>query len=388
MKHIYENSRRLIASPWALLGGAFIRAADSVPWWVNYHSYAGKASLNFYAMFIGDSGAGKTLLQRNLDDILCFIDGAGKTKRFPTIEVGSGEAIPDAFAAEVDKITGYPIKWTSDLHNLIVSFDEVGRLRGMQSRQGGTTVLEFLKPAWSGAQFGRRKADRNGVLVPAYEYRLTAFINAQPERCGVILSEDEVQGGFPQRLLWLNTQDASVVDEVDYTPVTKFQVPVIDWKSVGEIRALPVMDEAHRKDRINFHSGNRDLATGHDLLLRAKVAVLFAVLDGRPALNEEDWKLSEFVMEHSAGVRNMARSRMKTRASKENKERGIERGIQNSVSQAYTRCSNMTLMKVNAAKQAGIKPTKGKIKNEITKSLREHFDAVWAELAESGEVDA
>ena len=84
------------------------------------------------------------------------------------------------------------------------------------------------------------------------------------------------------------------------------------------MRALPEMDEAHKDQHFASMAGKVEAIDSHLLLTRAKVACALAVLDNRACLNNEDWELSESVVEHSRQTRELI---LQTLAKEESKTR-------------------------------------------------------------------
>ena len=63
------------------------------------------------------------------------------------------------------------------------------------------------------------------------------------------------------------------------------------------------MDNAHIQHHWDALDGLISETESHILLTQAKVAVALAVLDGRFELNQEDWDLSQLVIEHTVKTR-------------------------------------------------------------------------------------
>ncbi len=296
LKSIYDNSRRLMIAPWTMLGLAICRSLVSIPYWVNYG-----------CVFIGDSGGGKSRLPRALDKALPFL--GLYVPDFNQIEVGSGEAIADVYAHPAEKddpangIRRGDLVWHNKSHARLFGFDEVGRMFKIGNRDGGSTIFEFVKQGITGSPLGRHLARGAGTMLNPGQYRFAFITNAQPSRSGVLLNDDEVEGGFPGRLLWFETRDPRAVIERDDSPVVPYGIKDIDWRNVGNVVALPQMDAAHRADAELYHTDQRSPIDGHRTMLRAKVAVGLMRLNGRIHLNDEDWDLAGIVVEESVRVR-------------------------------------------------------------------------------------
>lgn len=326
LRSIYQNARRTMMAPWSMMGLAICRSLVSIPYWVNYQSFLGTAPLNIGVVNIGDSGGGKSRLAGLIDESLPFL--GFQVPKFTMIEVGSGEAMADVYAHPAEKddaannIRRGDLIWHNQSHARLFSFDEVGRMFKMGNRDSGSTIFEYVKQGLSGGPLGRHLAKGSGTMLEPGSYRFAFITNAQPGRSGVLLSPDEVEGGFPGRLLWFETRDPRAVIEEDDTPIVPHAVKDIDWRFVKSIKALPQMDEAHRRDRALYHTDQRDPIDGHLNLLRAKVAVALMRLNGRTYLNDEDWDLAGMVIEESVRVRKWVQQVLAIKGREAEKARG------------------------------------------------------------------
>lgn len=393
LRHLYVSSRSLMSSPWALLGATILRTLHTIPYHVQYHSALAPGSLNTVAVFMADSGGGKTVLQAQLNEILNF------GRSFVTRSPGSGEAIAETYVISIDHDTD-AIKWRHPSHAEMFFFDEVGMISAMKKR-GGSTVLEYLKIGWSGGRLGRVLVGEKGIELPEHEYRMTAFINAQHDRSDVLLNADEVAGGFPGRLLWFNMQDPAVVKRYKPGEIKRLRVRLPEWPVRGsertgrmgfyQIKSLPQMDEAHIAERSAYHLGTRDALHGHELMVRVRVAVALMVLDGRIALNDDDWDLAEAVMVHSRATRSLVRQRLAEVAARGAVASGRAAGKQKFAEQEAF--SEEELQKardqfdraVQAIQERGENVTQSRVKKPMTTSLVErYFDELWREWEEQG----
>lgn len=323
---IYQNARRTMIAPWSALGLAICRSLVSIPYWVNYESFMGTAPLNIGVVNIGDSGGGKSRLSGLVDASLPFL--GIQVPKFDAVEVGSGEAIADVYAHPAEKddpannIRRGDLVWHNQSHARLFSFDEVGRMFKMGNRDSGSTIFEYVKQGLSGGPLGRHLAKGAGTMIDPGQYRFAFVTNAQPSRSGVLLNPDEIEGGFPGRLLWFETRDPRAVIEQDDSPIVPHGVKDIDWRMVRTIRALPQMDEAHRRDRAIYHTDQRDPIDGHLNLVRAKVAVALMRLNGRVYLKDEDWDLAGVVIEESVRVRQWVQQLLAVKGREAEKARG------------------------------------------------------------------
>ena len=306
-------------SPWPLLGWAIIRALHTVPYSVCYQSLIGAQALNSLVGISGPTGAGKTISQRLLEEHFVFPDNDPSRPYVKSweglIPPGSGESMPDKYVdfdplTEEEESGEIPAKdrlsntlvWHHPNHAAVFFFDEVGMLASRSSRQG-LTLVDYMKEGWSGSEFGRTLASGKGVILPRESYRFACVINTQPKRAGILFSEEAVAGGLQGRFLWFDVTAEINRDMISREPVEKFSIPAIDWTGVDCIQALDVMDNAHIQHHWDALDGLISETESHILLTQAKVAVALAVLDGRAELNQEDWDLSQLVIDHTVKTR-------------------------------------------------------------------------------------
>ena len=308
-------------SPWPVLGWAIVRALHTVPYTVCYQSLIGAQALNSLVGISGPTGAGKTISQRLLEDHFVFPDN-DPVRPFSKsweglIPPGSGESMPDRYvyfdrlredeeeeSGEIsakDRLSN-TLVWHHPNHAAVFFFDEVGMLASRSSRQG-STLVDYMKEGWSGSEFGRTLASGKGVILPRESYRFACVINTQPKRAGILFSEEAVAGGLQGRFLWFDVTADINRDLVSREPVKKFLIPAIDWRGVDHIEALEVMNNAHTQHHWDALDGLISETESHILLTQAKVAVALAVLDGRAELNQEDWDISQLVIEHTVKTR-------------------------------------------------------------------------------------
>jgi len=310
-------------SPWPLLGWSIVRALHTVPWDVYYKSMVGEQALNSLVGISGPTGAGKTISYKLVEKHLIFPDNDPKNPSAQTwdglVPPGSGESMADWYVtfepkkkegerktkspseSRVDRLSD-TLLWKNRNHAGVYFFDEVGMFTSRNSRQG-STLVDYLKEGWSGSPFGRALANGKGVILPQDSYRFACVINTQPKRAGVLFSDEAVSGGLQGRFLWFDVTSDVNRDLVTSEDVAPFHIPTIDWSGVRNFRALESMNNAHLQHHWDAHDGLITESASHILLTRAKVAVAFAVLDGRVELTEEDWQLAHVVIQHTTKTR-------------------------------------------------------------------------------------
>lgn len=335
LKKIYSLGRKKVIAPYSLLGMVLMRTLHGIPWNVYYRSFRGTHALNSLGAFVGPTGTGKSLTLEVISDYVAFADSpismGGDGSWTSIIEPGSGEAIPEHYMAWYEDESGKKRKdWKNANHSALFAFDEIGMLESRQAREGAT-IIEFAKQGWSGGVLGRELASGRGTMLLPKTYRFGMFANVQPARAGILFTPSAISGGLPSRFLFFSTQDSSARKEYDETPATVIKLPQVNWVGVDYIDALPSMNEAHRAESFKSVDGGLDELDSHLLLTRAKVAVALAVMDGRSELNEEDWELSKYVINHSKETRAQVLQVLKGAFGKEIARQGEAAGMKSAI---------------------------------------------------------
>jgi hypothetical protein len=164
----------------------------------------------------------------------------------------------------------------------------------------GGTIGETLRRVWVGETLGQHNASAERTrVVPANNYAAGLTVGFQRESAGRLLAD--ASAGTPQRFVWAYAVDPTIPDEPVVHPG-----PIV--ARIAGIHRLPVTDEVEAEIRQTVLArarGERAPARldEHDILVRAKVAGLLALLDGRDQVTVEDWVLSLDVWRTSCAVR-------------------------------------------------------------------------------------
>jgi hypothetical protein len=297
LQHIFDFARSRRVAPWAALGVVLARAMTCVPpQLVLPPLVGGYGSLNVFVGIVGASGAGKGGAERAAAEAITM-------PYFATATVGSGEGIVHSYVKRD--------KGEVRQHETAVLFSvpEVDTLAAVSGRSGATLLPE-LRRAWSGEALGFAYADPVKRLnVHEHAYRLTLILGVQPRRAGALLKD--VDGGTPQRFLWLPAVDRYAPDVAPSTPKPwHWSAPDIDVRA----RRTPgighsLMDVCHQARKIIDDARlarlrhDADMLDGHLLLTQLKTAAALCVLDGRLDVSNEDWLLAETIMRVSQSTR-------------------------------------------------------------------------------------
>jgi hypothetical protein len=265
----------------------------------------GEGTLDFAVALCGRSGTGKSA---------CLATGA---ELFPgpikddvafAVGLGSGEGLVDAYMGTVEepdpadpkkKLRSRQQTRTSGLFVL----DEGAAFRELGERKG-STLWPTIRSAWVGAQLGQANATEERTrLLRARAYRFALVMGFQPELAMHLLSD--TTAGTPQRFLWLPTGDPGAPDWDDRPPwPARMGGWGTDWRSAMVVNER-IQRELDAAQQATLQGHVPDALDSHRGLLRLKLAALLAVLDGRHAVNLEDWGLADLVLQTSDATRSL-----------------------------------------------------------------------------------
>lgn len=263
----------------------------------------GNGSLNLYVALVGTPGLGKSSTIRAVEGMAQW--GAKK------VGVGSGEGLMQSFG-RFDKGQG---KWVQKEEAVLVEVDEVGVLIA-QDGKAGNTLIPILTQAWMGSHLAMAYADeaKNRVL-PEHRYRLSMVVGVQPGKVEGLFTHSD--SGFPQRFVWVDVRDPTVLDWWDQPDHPGLCYPPFR-QGVGapEVITFPERIEHEIKDA--DVAKKRGIPTDHDdnahwYMAREKVSALLALMDDRTDVTEDDWAIAEYLMSVSddtlAGLHSFQRER-------------------------------------------------------------------------------
>lgn len=311
--YIRDFARAYRVAPLAVLGVALARVVAHTPPNVVLPAFVGsQASLNLFVALVGRSGQGKGGAEQAGMAVLDVADP------LTPASVGSGEGIPHLFVRaekvweEYEGRDGKPhrrqvFQVRQHAQAALLSVPEVDTIAALAGRAGSTLAPE-LRKAWMGEALGFQYASLDKRLpVATHAYRLALIVGVQPARAGALL--DDVDGGTPQRYLWLPTMDPAA-------PLERPDPPgeVLPWvtpkPTACPLRSgrweLPVCAEAAEMidaNRLRVLRGDGDALDTHLLLTRLKVAAALGLLAGRCEVGEQDWALGGYLMGVSSRTR-------------------------------------------------------------------------------------
>lgn len=276
-------------------------------------------SLNLAVAPVGASGSGKSTSDHLAAELLDFVGCV--TPRPRGLSLGSGEGVAEAYmgsrpATEDEKDAGLAVqgkireqvRW-----NELFVGDE-GQAVLAHGKRSGSTLLPTLRTLVTGGTLGQQNAaGDNRRMIPAHRYRAGVLLGFQTATAVELL--DDAGGGTPQRFVFVAATDSTIPapgDRPSWPGELAVDLPPPSWrdslpKGPYGLRRIPVCDAARREILDDDHARNTgadgDVHGAHRNLVRAKVAAhLGVLLDGRPAVTDETWRLAGMLVAHSRAV--------------------------------------------------------------------------------------
>lgn len=335
-RHILDQAKVLMISPWSLLGSCLGQAAIATPYDVLLPPIIGKAaSINPLMVGVGASGSGKGISTAPVldwpdTDPFNLEDGEQRlADAFMPLTPGSGEGISALFR-ENRSVPGLDGKGKITVHAVIrraawIDFPEVDQLSAIASRVGSSMSAEIRK-VWSGEPLGTlTKVKANQLMVPAHSYRAVVIVSAQPQRCGPLLEEEA--GGTPQRVLWLSADDPAM-EIRDEEPnrlgvvLPDFGVPTSSPRYFDVAQAIRA---EIKEDRV---AGKwKGTVDSHRNLVRLKAAAACSVLHGSTTVTPETWEWAGALVLHSVRVRESIRAELAAAEDAKSRNRAVSQAL-------------------------------------------------------------
>ncbi|BDT84600.1 hypothetical protein [Nocardia cyriacigeorgica] len=379
LDHIRTYARARRAGPWAVLGAVLARAIAATEPNLMLPDLTGvPASLNLFVVLVGKSGGGKGVAEGVARHAVQFADGLGAivTDEYP---IGSGEGLARTYMPSAKESDPPPPT------RAILSAPEIDTLVALGGRQGSTLMAE-LRKVYSGEAIGFANANRaTRTIVAAHAYRACLIMGAQPLRSGPLFGD--AAGGTPQRCLYLTVYDHDAPEDAPATPAP-VEVKVKRYTAEQVHMGFPpeVREEFNRYHWARVREDDIDELDGHKMLTRAKVAAALAILEERPEVTTEDWKLAGTIIRASdrtrdemvAAVAEQAREAARARAEVKATEAAILEDRAEDRDRDRIRGSVLRCLDRRGS------ATRKDLRNNLRAALRDRLDAELAELESEG----
>lgn len=262
------------------------------------------ASLNLGIAMVAGSGGGKSSTRRASRNVLGFY---GVEQKDIEKKMGSGEGMVDLYLEPEmstdpetgkTKPTGKKIV-IADPRRIIVC-DEVEQMAAVGNDRKGSTAASTLREALTGEPLGQSNAEASGRSrhVPEMAYRAVVMVGVQPARSDILLNEQEVSVGTPQRFLWCSMDDVN--REIPHPDESPEWPGSLDWEPPAWPELVKYPERIRREVREQQWKETRGEGSsgldGHARLTRLKVAFALAVLHDEVEITERWWNMAGQVM--------------------------------------------------------------------------------------------
>jgi hypothetical protein len=365
LQAIHDASLARMRSPEGVLGAFLSSYATTVPMSIKLPDIVGVPSpLNMYCALVARSGGGKSTSMRLALDLLGW-----NANNNPNVlldrSLRSGEGL--ITLAQMPKTKDNP---EPGYRNAVqVCFDEGGTLAAQAARSGSTTI-PYLNTAWAGLSIvGGAKASESGSF-PSDLVRICAVIGVQFGVCADLFTGEVARLGFPQRILFFGLENPvlATVDPTVRRPTELKPIDVQFWNH-GEFahnsRHIGVPDdvwvEVMRWDQRNSLGLIHERLDGHQMLIQLRTAALFALMDDRASITNEDWLIADAICATSRRIR----SQLVQSIGDASKARAQQRGVEDAV---RAEAADTAWLDGKARRLAG--KLKGEIEGLTRKELR------------------
>lgn len=388
LAHILAYARARMASPWGVFGVVLTRVlAATEPGYRGPAIVGGALSPNFGVILVGSSGQGKGASEAV--GTTCIDIGTTRAGDFgltdlDTFPLGSGEGVVTTF-----RPAGTPEDAGNQRNRAIFTAPEIDTLTALASRTGAT-IDAVLRSMLVGEQLGFSNSGKTTrTLVQAGSYRATLRIGAQPSNSGPFLDMDG--GGLPQRFVWFDTSD---IDAPDDTPDCPAPLRVVLPSVVTGDYTFAVPDEvraeirAHRL-RVLRKDPDVDPLDGHRMSAQVKVAVGLALLDGRPDVSSEDWRLARTVMRVSSRVRADVQAVLADRKRAANRAKAEAEAERNTIIEesSENRKLNRAMTRIRKVLADDGRATRSALNRALRVDVRDYLDDALTELRRASVVN-
>ena len=395
---ICASAEALRASPEATLGVTIARVLSAVSTAVKLPALVGgKGSLNYGAVLVGRSGAGKGVAisaSRHAVQVLGEADW---------IPIGSGEGLSHIYGFRPRPTRAEPNPGIERIRQAaIVITPEIDSVFAQQSRRGSTLGPQ-LRMALSGEQLGAQYVDpQKRIIIDEHSYRLSFVAGAQPDHTAGLLTGPEASGGTPQRIMWFPAWDLQAPEGRRPKPPPSSQLDITEIPIPPMRDGIQVCDTARddidRTAQQRLRTGHRtdpapddpdgDPLDSHRGILKLRVALAIALLTRRRLeITDQDWGLAELVMQISGRTRRYCLDVIRNEADKANEAKAraeaqrdaiVEQGRDERV---LRRVGGAVLKRLTAA---GGSLTAAALRRAIAQRDRGWLDVVVADLVGKG----
>jgi hypothetical protein len=395
---ICASAEALRASPEATLGVTIARVLSAVSTAVKLPALVGgKGSLNYGAVLVGRSGAGKGVAisaSRHAVQVIGEADW---------IPIGSGEGLSHIYGYRPRPTRAEPNPGIERIRQAaIVITPEIDSVFAQQSRRGSTLGPQ-LRMALSGEQLGAQYVDpQKRIIIDEHSYRLAFVAGAQPDHTAGLLTGPEASGGTPQRIMWFPAWDLQAPEGRRPKPPPSSQldiagIPIPPMRDGVQV-CDTARDDVDRTAQQRLRTGHRtdhdpddpdsDPLDSHRGILKLRVALAIALLTRRRLeITDQDWGLAELVMQISGRTRRYCLDVIRNEADKANEAKARAEAQRDAIveqgrDERYRSQTRTVIMKMLT--KTGTPQTRTALSRGLKGTTRPLLDVVIDELIEQG----
>lgn len=219
-------------------------------------------------------------------------------------------------------------------------------------------------------------------MVAAHSYRAALVVGVQPRRAEALFAGSD--GGTTQRIVWFDVHDREAPDSRPTEPET-WSVKAPRWQP-GPIPIPQVAIDCMDNHRLVALRGQSvDPLNGHALLSRLKVATALMILEGRAAMDDDDWDLAGQIMVMSNGTREAIQREMRSRKTESMKARAALSDERDEfISDRKVERARNNILRLLAQ---GAEMSSSVLRRKLRHDLRDHMDVALTELELAGLVN-
>lgn len=379
LAHLHQLARAKRVGPDALLALTLTAVLAATEPTVSVDIGMGRGSLNYMTALVGPSGGGKGLAEATAREQIIVTSHDGEQVVTPTRSFGSGEGLASTYRPR-----GLPDDEPNILTRAVFSAAEIDKITAITSRTG-STLSSALREAWMGEMLGASNATAdNSNNVAHHTYRWCAVLGVQPKRAGALLGESD--GGTPQRVLWAPVGDPGAPR---HKPSDPGPLPV----QLPELRGTVALNvNSEITAGYDFEQFGRlhapmdgDAIDGHTRLVQLKTAAALALMDTRTVVGVDDWEIAAAIVDRSTETREQVRAILTAGHKAEVIRKAEERADVSMHTEDHREQENRNRVRdrlVARLEKYGPQ-TKADLYRAVRANLRDHFDPVLVDLADS-----
>ena len=372
---LFRQMRSLAAyhrvSPDALFGNYLARTAAMVAPGTDMYSRPDPSGLDLLVAILGNPGDSKTMawklgrrsmpipdLMNCPKHLLGMIDG---------LSISSGPGLIEGFMGE----EGGERK---QVHTNGLFYCDEGSVLKQISARNGEILDEILRCIFAGTPLSTPNATKERWRH-VEGYCVGVVINMTPNAVGTLLAQSS--DGSPQRFLWFSAVDPNMPRFPEKCEPSRIELP----KEAVEIHFDPSIVAELDHQLWQRHAGRIkvDPLDVHLGWVRAKVAAILALWDGRRSVERDDWELAGTIVRVSCAARKHAAAQSATIEQARCVQQGRAAGVRQAAAEEAKAVENIRRGALQAARvvwNQGVE-TEGKLRNRLRSNLR----TLWREAS-------